>query len=68
KKGFVTPGEVKWLRGPLTHLIESDFSKLDFLNQNKIKRIIANYKHGDNSHALLVWRLCTLAYWQKYFC
>lgn len=68
KKGFVTPGEVKWLRGPLTHLTESDFSKLDFLNQNKIKRIIANYKRGDNSHALLVWRLCTLAYWQKYFC
>ncbi|QQR95678.1 MAG: hypothetical protein IPJ93_02790 [Bacteroidota bacterium] len=68
KKGFVTPGEVKWLRGPLAHLIESDFNKLDFLNQHKVKRIITDYKNGDNSQALLVWRLCTLAYWQKHFC
>jgi asparagine synthase (glutamine-hydrolysing) len=68
KKGFVTPGEQKWLRGPLKHLVQADFSKLDFLDQKKINALIADYQRGNNRYALLVWRLCTLAYWQKHFC
>jgi len=68
KKGFVTPGEVKWLRGALAHLTDANFSKLDFLNRKKIKILMDEYKHGDNKHALLIWRLCTLAYWHKNFC
>lgn len=68
KKGFVTPGEVKWLRGALSHLTQADFSKLDFLDQHKIKGLMDEYRKGNNRHALLIWRLCTLAYWQKNFC
>jgi asparagine synthase (glutamine-hydrolysing) len=68
KKGFVTPGEQKWLRGPLQHLVQADFGQLDFLDQKKINSLIADYQSGNNRYALLVWRLCTLAYWQKHFC
>jgi len=65
KKGFVTPGEVKWLRSPLKFLLDSDFSNLSMLNQNKLKTIINEYKAGDNSKSLFVWRLCMLDYWMK---
>ncbi|MBS1764581.1 MAG: asparagine synthase (glutamine-hydrolyzing) [Bacteroidetes bacterium] len=68
KKGFVTPGEVKWLRGALSQLTDADFSKLDFLNNKKIKTLMDEYRKGNNQHAVLIWRLCTLAYWQKNFC
>jgi len=65
KKGFVTPGEVKWLRGPLKFLLDSDFSNLSMLNQSKLKAVIANYKAGDNSQAVFVWRICMLNYWMN---
>jgi asparagine synthase (glutamine-hydrolysing) len=65
KKGFVTPGEVKWLRGPLKFLLDSNFSNLSMLNQSKLKSIINEYKAGDNSKSLFVWRLCILDYWMK---
>lgn len=66
KKGFVTPGEVKWLRGPLKFLLdEIDYTPLDFLDILKTKRIIENYKKGDNSNAKLVWRVAVLSYWLK---
>ena len=67
KKGFVTPGENKWLRGPLKHLLDVDFSRLDFLQQKKAGAILNDYKKGDNSKAVLAWRLATLAYWEKNF-
>ncbi|MBL0103475.1 MAG: asparagine synthase (glutamine-hydrolyzing) [Bacteroidetes bacterium] len=36
KKGFVTPGEVKWLRGPLNFLIsDMENQKLDFLDKRQ---------------------------------
>ncbi len=63
KKGFVTPGEVKWLRGCLSFLVEADFSKLDFLNQKIIGEVISEFKKGDNKNAILVWRICVLNYW-----
>ncbi|MEO5569854.1 MAG: asparagine synthase C-terminal domain-containing protein, partial [Bacteroidia bacterium] len=65
KKGFVTPGENKWLRGPLKFLIETDFSKLDFLKKNKVNQLLSDYKNGDNSKAVLVWRIAVLNYWIK---
>lgn len=67
KKGFVTPGENKWLRGPLSHLLQSDFNSLSFLKADKVKAVIESYKKGNNKHALLVWRLATLAYWKNNF-
>lgn len=67
KKGFVTPGENKWLRGPLKHLIEIDLSSMDFLQKEKVKTILSDYNKGDNSKAILAWRIATLAYWEKNF-
>jgi asparagine synthase (glutamine-hydrolysing) len=67
KKGFVTPGEINWLRGPLKDLLNLDYNRLEFLDANKIKNIIASYKNGDNKNSKLVWRLATLNYWIKNF-
>jgi asparagine synthase (glutamine-hydrolysing) len=63
KKGFVTPGEVKWLRGPLKHLLEQNFSQLDFLETEKVTRLISEFKAGDNKNANLVWRVAVLRWW-----
>ncbi|MBL7929802.1 MAG: asparagine synthase (glutamine-hydrolyzing) [Bacteroidia bacterium] len=68
KKGFVTPGEVKWLRGPLKHLLETGFEHAGFIDKPKADKIIARFRKGDNKHAALVWRLATLNYFLKNFC
>ena len=67
KKGFVTPGEQSWLRGPMKNLLEIDYSKLPFLNKETVKGVIDNYKKGDNKNSKLVWRLVTLNYWISNF-
>lgn len=67
KKGFVTPGENKWLRGPLKHLLEIDYDVLSFLNIERTKAIVNQYKDGNNANAVLVWRIATLHYWLKNF-
>jgi len=67
KKGFVTPGENKWLRGPLKHLLEEDFVVPDFLRKGVVNHILNEYKAGDNNRAQIVWRLATLNYWIKNF-
>ncbi|HRH66882.1 MAG TPA: asparagine synthase (glutamine-hydrolyzing) [Bacteroidia bacterium] len=63
KKGFVTPGEVKWLRGPLKFLLDTDFKKLDNLHHQKTRKLIDDFNSGENSHANLVWRVALLNYW-----
>ncbi|MDQ3191465.1 MAG: asparagine synthase (glutamine-hydrolyzing) [Bacteroidota bacterium] len=66
KKGFVTPGEDKWLRGPLKHLLEDDFTLLNqWVNPYQFKKLLYNYKNGDNSQAKLLWRLVMLNLWWK---
>jgi asparagine synthase (glutamine-hydrolysing) len=67
KKGFVTPGENKWLRGPLKHLIDDNFKVPDFLKKDVVTNIISQYRQGDNSKAQLAWRLAVLNYWLKNF-
>lgn len=67
KKGFVTPGEINWLRGPMKNLLEIDFKKLDFLDKNIINKVISEYKNGNNANSKLVWRIATLNYWIKNF-
>ncbi len=67
KKGFVTPGEVVWLRGCLAHLLEIDFSVLPFLDRQKVTTVINDFKKGSNVHANLVWRIANLSYWIKNF-
>jgi asparagine synthase (glutamine-hydrolysing) len=68
KKGFVTPGEIKWLRGPLRHILENGFEHTGFIDNRKAGKMIAAFKKGDNRHAILVWRLATLNYFLKNFC
>lgn len=68
KKGFVTPGESKWLRGPLRHLIEADFSNIDFLDKDKIKTLLSDYKAGNDKYATLIWRVAVLNYWVRKMC
>ena len=63
KKGFVTPGEVKWLSGPLKHLLDFDPSKISFLDAKIAKDVLQEYKAGNLRHANLVWRMATLNHW-----
>ena len=63
KKGFVTPGEVKWLRGPLSYLLEGDLKKLDFIDAKLANQVVSDFKRGDNRYANLVWRLVVLQDW-----
>ena len=65
KKGFVTPGEKKWLAGPLKHLLDFDPSKISFLDAKLAKTVLAEYKAGNTKHANLVWRMATLNHWLK---
>lgn len=66
KKGFVTPGEIKWLRGPLNYLVnEFKYDSLDFLNISKTKKVVDEFIKGDDSNANLVWRLAVLNHWIK---
>lgn len=69
KKGFVTPGEIRWLRGPLMHITSQvkpdDFP--EFLNRKKLNDIMTEYRKGSNAKALFVWRIVCLHYWLKNF-
>ena len=63
KKGFVTPGEEKWLRGPLKHLLKFDYKNFDIVNTHKLKEVIMDYEKGNNKNAKFVWRLASLQKW-----
>jgi asparagine synthase (glutamine-hydrolysing) len=67
KKGFVTPGDIRWLNGPLKQHLEIDTKQLDFLDKKQITREIERYKKGDHSNSKFVWRLVALDYWMKNF-
>lgn len=63
KKGFVTPGEQKWLAGPLKHLLNFDPSKIPFIDSAVATNVLAEYKAGNTRYANLVWRMATLNHW-----
>jgi asparagine synthase (glutamine-hydrolysing) len=66
KKGFVTPGESKWLRGSLRHLLKEDLSNIEpWVNLHSVKRIVDSYKRGNNTNAKLVWRIIMFSKWLK---
>ncbi len=67
KKGFVTPGEVVWLRGALKHLLIIDYDAIPFIDKRKTEQIIQSFQKGDNKYANLVWRIVSLNYWVKNF-
>ncbi len=66
KKGFVTPGEVRWLRGPLRFLLDQEFNSVDWLNRKQIAQLISQFRKGDDTHANLVWRLVVLRWWLEH--
>jgi len=65
KKGFVTPGEDKWLRGPLKSLLHIDFQDHAFINHDKATKVVQDYILGKRANSLLVWRLISLNHWLK---
>jgi asparagine synthase (glutamine-hydrolysing) len=67
KKGFVTPGEIEWLNGPLKFLLDIDYKKIDWINGAEAKKLVENYKRGDTGHAAMVWKIACLDYWLKNF-
>lgn len=67
KKGFVTPGETKWLRGPLSHLTDINYSNMPFLRKDLVNNIMEKHRKGDNSQSVLAWRIATLNYWIQNF-
>jgi asparagine synthase (glutamine-hydrolysing) len=67
KKGFVTPGEVLWLNGPLKFLLDIDYSLLTFMNTDIAKQEVEKYKAGDVSNASMVWKIAATSYWMKKF-
>jgi len=57
-------GEMRrWMRGPLKGLLEADFSRLTMLDPKKMNRVLTEYKSGDDTNEMLVWRLAILNYW-----
>lgn len=65
KKGFVTPGETKWLRGGLRFLLDDSMDQHLPLNHSKIRAIFQEFRAGSEKNAVLVWRLAVLNYWIK---
>lgn len=68
KIGFVTPGESKWLRNELKHLLDINYSNIPNINIKKTKKMVDEFKAGDLSNAKIVWRLANLNYWMNNFC
>lgn len=68
KKGFVTPGEVKWLNGPLRFLLEDiEYDRFDWLRKDALRQTVEDYKNGNTTNAAMVWRIATTHYWMKNF-
>lgn len=63
KKGFVTPGEVSWMKGSLSFLLDKPFTLPFEISNTKLDNVIKDFKSGNNKNASLVWRTCMLNYW-----
>jgi asparagine synthase (glutamine-hydrolysing) len=66
KKGFTTPG-AKWLRGDMHFLLEQNFSRLEMIDQAKVKELIRDFEKGNDQLAYLLWRIGGLNYWVENF-
>ena len=64
KKGFVTPGEVIWLRNQLRWLLDEsmELPGIDLKIWTKEKN---NFLTGSNKNARWVWRIASANYWYK---
>ncbi len=67
KKGFVTPGEITWLSGPLKELLLDPEWKFPpgTIHEGRARELKKQYLRGDRTHAVSVWRLAVLSYWLR---
>jgi asparagine synthase (glutamine-hydrolysing) len=66
KQPFLGREMLNWLRGPLKYLLEADFGRLSMLDRKKTDRLLDDHRNGDDSNAMLLWRLAVLNYWLGY--
>ncbi|MFN4298363.1 MAG: asparagine synthase (glutamine-hydrolyzing) [Thermaurantimonas sp.] len=64
KKGFVTPGEILWLRNQLRWLLDEDMH-LPLIERAIWEREKVKFLIGDNKNARWIWRVASLNYWYK---
>jgi asparagine synthase (glutamine-hydrolysing) len=61
KTGFITPGHIKWLRGALSYTLEGSWQGMDpYIDTQRLGSLLDGYRRGDDSNALLIWRLAML--------
>ncbi|MFM8771259.1 MAG: asparagine synthase (glutamine-hydrolyzing) [Candidatus Kapaibacterium sp.] len=61
KTGFITPGHIKWLRGDLSYTLDGSWKDLEpHIDLRRLDTLLEAYRHGDDSNALLIWRLAML--------
>ncbi len=65
KKAFNTPGEVKWLRGPMAHMLDFSDATYDLVDRKKVDGLVQEFKAGSDRHAKMIWRLAMLDHWLK---
>ena len=65
KVGFVTPGEIKWLRTDLSDLLNTDNWSIPELDNKRVRTAVQDFLKGDNRHAKILWRLANLNFWIK---
>ncbi|MBL7943008.1 MAG: asparagine synthase (glutamine-hydrolyzing) [Flavobacteriales bacterium] len=66
KKGFVTPGEIRWLRAGLSRLLNADRVKsLPFIHSGRVDEVLDGFRKGNNRYAALAWRIMALNEWLR---
>jgi asparagine synthase (glutamine-hydrolysing) len=63
KQPFLGGEMLQWLRGPLRYLLETGVDRLTMLDQKKTGQLLQEYNNGNDSNAMLVWRVAVLNHW-----
>ncbi|NNC82955.1 MAG: asparagine synthase (glutamine-hydrolyzing) [Flavobacteriales bacterium] len=63
KVAFKTPGDIRWLRGPLGHLLEPVDGLFDILDRSRTMGYLNEFQQGDDRYGKLIWRVAMLNHW-----
>ena len=67
KQPFIGGEMAKWLRGPLAHLVNPvTFDGLGVIDEREARRILREFKAGNDHKRWLAWRLGNLNYWANH--
>ena len=67
KQRFPGGETARWLKGPLSHLIDpTTFDGLGVVDEREARRILREWQAGDDSKLWLAWRLGNLNYWAQH--